>query len=339
MTLLLYGANGYTGELIAREAVRRLRDGQDERWGLSPPNSDRRDVTTGSGGDKPHRSSCRRRSPRPGDHEAGRRARRRASRLRRRRRGARTGRRLGGAELRRPLLADGVADRRRLSAAARPLSRHHRRGRRLRRDRSPRCGGEVGRRDAGCSRASASMSCRSDCLSGSSERARLPTATRLTLAFRTSERAVARDDAPPSSKDSRTAGGSARTASSRRCRSRRRRGESTSGTGRSWPCGSRGAMSSRRITATGIGNIEVFMHDRARRRRCGANLSRALTWLLRTRFVQERLHPPGLLAGSAGPSAEKRAAGVSVLWGEVVDNRGGRAVSRLHGPESYRRGR
>jgi short subunit dehydrogenase-like uncharacterized protein len=85
--------------------------------------------------------------------------------------------------------------------------------------------------------------------------------------------------------------------------------------------------------STGIGNIAVFMRT-TRGGVFGANLARGLTWLLRTRFVQDRLRRR-VLAGPRGPSAEKRATGVSVLWGEVVDDRGGRAASRLHGPESY----
>ena len=42
-----------------------------------------------------------------------------------------------------------------------------------------------------------------------------------------------------------------------------------------------------------------------------------------------------VMSGPRGPSEEERTHGASVLWGEVVDDRGGRAVSRLRGPESY----
>ena len=46
MTLLLYERECMAlGELIVREAVRRLRDDFDERWGLSPPETGRRIVT------------------------------------------------------------------------------------------------------------------------------------------------------------------------------------------------------------------------------------------------------------------------------------------------------
>ena len=35
------------------------------------------------------------------------------------------------------------------------------------------------------------------------------------------------------------------------------------------------------------------------------------------------------------PSAEERVRGRSLLWGEVEDDKGGRAVARLRGPEGY----
>jgi short subunit dehydrogenase-like uncharacterized protein len=39
--------------------------------------------------------------------------------------------------------------------------------------------------------------------------------------------------------------------------------------------------------------------------------------------------------GAPGPTAEERARGRTVIWGEVTDEAGGRAVSRLTGPEGY----
>ena len=36
-----------------------------------------------------------------------------------------------------------------------------------------------------------------------------------------------------------------------------------------------------------------------------------------------------------GPSDEERARGMSLLWGEVVDDRGARCVSRVRAPEAY----
>jgi len=36
-----------------------------------------------------------------------------------------------------------------------------------------------------------------------------------------------------------------------------------------------------------------------------------------------------------GPSDEERAHGMSLLWGEVVDDQGARCVSRVRAPEAY----
>jgi short subunit dehydrogenase-like uncharacterized protein len=37
----------------------------------------------------------------------------------------------------------------------------------------------------------------------------------------------------------------------------------------------------------------------------------------------------------SGPSAQARAAGATVVWGEVEDPAGRRAAARLHGPDGY----
>jgi len=47
-------------------------------------------------------------------------------------------------------------------------------------------------------------------------------------------------------------------------------------------------------------------------------------------FLKKRVR-----AGAPGPNAEQRARGRTVLWGEATDEAGGRAVARLHGPEGY----
>jgi short subunit dehydrogenase-like uncharacterized protein len=85
--------------------------------------------------------------------------------------------------------------------------------------------------------------------------------------------------------------------------------------------------------STGIGNIEVYIAA-PWSTRVGATLSRPFGWLLRTRFVQGWMRRQ-VMAGPRGPSEEERARGSCVLWGEVVDDRGGRAVSRLRGPDGY----
>jgi short subunit dehydrogenase-like uncharacterized protein len=85
--------------------------------------------------------------------------------------------------------------------------------------------------------------------------------------------------------------------------------------------------------STGIGEIEVYVAVPAKTRRAMI-ASRYLGWLLRTAPVRAlllrlvRRRPPG-------PSAAARARGVSRLWGEATDESGRRATSRLTGPEGY----
>lgn len=85
--------------------------------------------------------------------------------------------------------------------------------------------------------------------------------------------------------------------------------------------------------STGIPNIEVYM--------AAPPLTRVLSVLLRflgpvlaLRWVQARLKRR-IRAGPAGPSDEERARGRSLLWGEAGDDNGNRVVSRLRGPEGY----
>src|SRR5581483_3228768 len=66
----------------------------------------------------------------------------------------------------------------------------------------------------------------------------------------------------------------------------------------------------------------------------GARLSRYLGWLLGSDLIQGMMKNR-IAAGPPGPSAEQRARGRSILWGEVTDDQGHRAVSRLHGPDGY----
>lgn len=85
--------------------------------------------------------------------------------------------------------------------------------------------------------------------------------------------------------------------------------------------------------STGIKNIEVYAAIPARLRRL-MKLSRAFGWLLGSgpvqRFLKKRIkdQPPG-------PNEAERERGRSFVWGEVEDDAGGRAVSRLSGPEGY----
>ena len=325
MTLLLYGANGYTGELIAREAVRRF----GERRGLSP--SDRTDTTvaTWSAGINP------------------------AARLVVAGRNGPAIAKLAGelglehrvfdvAEADRGL--DGISV---VLNCAGPFSRTaapivdaclRRRVHYLDITGEESVFEAIARRDAEAKSAGVTLLpgvgfdvVPSDCLAAHLKR-RLPTATRLTLAFRTSG-AMSRGTAL-TVVEGLADGGLIRK----------------NGVLTKVPIGSvtrqidfgDGPELTMRIPwgdvvtafhSTGIRDIEVFMQT-TRGTVIGANLSRGLGWLLRTRFVQDRLRRR-VLAGERGPSTEQRARGVSVLWGEVVDDRGGRAVSRLRGPEGY----
>jgi short subunit dehydrogenase-like uncharacterized protein len=85
--------------------------------------------------------------------------------------------------------------------------------------------------------------------------------------------------------------------------------------------------------STGIPNIEVYVAAPLGRR-VAARLSRYFGWLLATGAVQ-RFMKRRIRAGAPGPSATERAVGKTYLWGEATDDAGGRVVSRLIGPEGY----
>lgn len=85
--------------------------------------------------------------------------------------------------------------------------------------------------------------------------------------------------------------------------------------------------------STGIPDIEVYMAA-PRGTRVGARVSRYLGWLLGSAPIQ-RLLKRRIQARPPGPTDEERARGKSFLWGEAVDPAGQRVVSRLRGPEGY----
>ena len=85
--------------------------------------------------------------------------------------------------------------------------------------------------------------------------------------------------------------------------------------------------------STGIPNIEVYTAAPLSLR-LAARASRYLGWLLGSSFVQKRLKRK-VHAGPPGPTAEERHRGRSLLWGEVADQAGQKVVSRLRGPEGY----
>jgi short subunit dehydrogenase-like uncharacterized protein len=85
--------------------------------------------------------------------------------------------------------------------------------------------------------------------------------------------------------------------------------------------------------STGIPNIEVYTAAPESAVR-GMIASRYIGWLLATepaqRFLKERIK-----SGAAGPSESQRAAAVARLWGEAWDDDGNRVVSRLRTPDGY----
>jgi short subunit dehydrogenase-like uncharacterized protein len=85
--------------------------------------------------------------------------------------------------------------------------------------------------------------------------------------------------------------------------------------------------------STGIGDIDVYMAVSRWQLRM-MRLSRSLGWALRSSMVQQFLKRR-IQAGPPGPSDEERARGKTYLWGEVEDGQGRRVVSRLAGPEGY----
>jgi short subunit dehydrogenase-like uncharacterized protein len=85
--------------------------------------------------------------------------------------------------------------------------------------------------------------------------------------------------------------------------------------------------------STGIGDVEVYTRVGASARR-GMVASRHLGWLLGSAPVQA-LMKRRIQSGPPGPTPEQRARGMSLLWGEVEDDAGGRALARMRTPEGY----
>jgi short subunit dehydrogenase-like uncharacterized protein len=85
--------------------------------------------------------------------------------------------------------------------------------------------------------------------------------------------------------------------------------------------------------STGIPNVEVYFGLPAPMVRA-VQLSRYLQPVLRSGAVQNLLIR-AIRARPAGPDAAARARGYALLWGEVSDDAGQRAVARLRTPEAY----
>lgn len=83
--------------------------------------------------------------------------------------------------------------------------------------------------------------------------------------------------------------------------------------------------------STDIPNIEVFTVVPPSNLKM-LKMSRYLGWLLATGFAQKYLQA-NIPAG--GPSDAERARGRTLLWGAVSDENGNRAEARLQGPEGY----
>jgi len=83
--------------------------------------------------------------------------------------------------------------------------------------------------------------------------------------------------------------------------------------------------------STGIPNIEVFTVVPPSNLKM-LKLSRYLGWLLATKPLQDYLQKQ-IPAG--GPTDEERAKGRTLLWGEASDLNGNRVVSQMQGPDGY----
>jgi short subunit dehydrogenase-like uncharacterized protein len=85
--------------------------------------------------------------------------------------------------------------------------------------------------------------------------------------------------------------------------------------------------------STGIPNIEVYMSFPPNAVRA-MQVGRYLGWLTKLPGVMGLLKQR-VQSGPPGPTAEERVTGLSLLWGMVEDDSGGRAESRLQTPEGY----
>lgn len=83
--------------------------------------------------------------------------------------------------------------------------------------------------------------------------------------------------------------------------------------------------------STGVPNIEVYTVVPPSNLKM-LKMSRYLGWLLATGFAQKYLQR-NIPAG--GPSDEERAKGRTLMWGEARDDSGDRVESRQQGPEGY----
>ena len=85
--------------------------------------------------------------------------------------------------------------------------------------------------------------------------------------------------------------------------------------------------------STGIPNIEVYMAA-SWGTRVAARLSRGFGWLVGSRVVQNWLRRR-IEQGTSGPSEAERRQSRCLMWGEVMDDTGRKAAARLQTPDGY----
>ncbi|HEY2785643.1 MAG TPA: saccharopine dehydrogenase NADP-binding domain-containing protein [Fimbriiglobus sp.] len=85
--------------------------------------------------------------------------------------------------------------------------------------------------------------------------------------------------------------------------------------------------------STGIPNIEVYLAAPFGIR-MGAKISRGFGWLLRTKWMQARLRRR-IRAGRPGPTEDERRRNRCTFWGEVADDAGRTAAARMQTPDGY----
>jgi short subunit dehydrogenase-like uncharacterized protein len=86
-------------------------------------------------------------------------------------------------------------------------------------------------------------------------------------------------------------------------------------------------------TTTGIPNIETYTGVSPKTFKL-LKYQNLFNWLLRTSFVRNR-ELKKIKNRPAGPSDEQRAKSKALVWGEVINNKGESARARLNGPDGY----
>jgi short subunit dehydrogenase-like uncharacterized protein len=170
----------------------------------------------------------------------------------------------------------------------------------------------------------------SDCLAAHLKR-RLPTATRLTLAFRSAGR-MSRGTALTALDRMADGGLVRRNGLLRRVPAAWKTRAIDFGDGLEMAMTIPWGDVATAYHTTGIPNVEVYLAA-PWPLRAGARLTRWFGRLLDTPFVRRRLRAR-VLAGPPGPTEAERRANRCAFWGEVTDG-AGRAVARLETPDGY----